>query len=126
MKSLCSIHHPQSTKIRPQTIVIVLAFTFSLLLGCSHTEKVRVPPRMELKPYNYIGVVEFSTNAEDNLGPFVTQKFIEQVQSAQPGTRILEIGSEDQILRAVGRKELDLETVKRTLKSFTLDVNNFM
>ena len=118
MRSLGSISHPQPIKIKPQTIVIILAITFSLLFGCSHRVKVRIPPKVALKPYNYIGVVEFSTNAEDNLGPYVTQKFIEQVQSAQPGTRIIELGSEEQILRAVRRNKLDLETIKRIGNKF--------
>jgi hypothetical protein len=121
MKKFHLQNHPQPIKIKPQTIVIVLAITFSLLFGCSHTEKVRVPPRVELKPYSYIGVVEFSTNAEDNLGPYVTQNFIQHVQSAQPGTRILELGSEEQILRAVERKKLDLETIKLIGNKFNVD-----
>jgi hypothetical protein len=121
MKKFHLKNHPQSTKIKPQRIVIVLAITFSILFGCSHTEKVLVPPRVELKPYNYIGVVEFSTNAEDNLGPYVTQNFIQHVQSAQPGTRILELGSEEQMLRAVERKELDLETIKLIGNKFNVD-----
>ncbi len=114
-------NHPQRIKITPQTLVIVLAITFSILFGCSHTEKILVPPRVELKPYNYIGVVEFSTNAEDNLGPYVTQNFIQHVQSAQPGTRILELGSEEQVLRAVERKKLDLETIKLIGNKFNVD-----
>jgi len=121
MRKFHSKNHPQHIKIKPQTIVIVLAVTFSLLIGCSHTEKVRVPPRVELKPYNYIGVVEFSTNAEDNLGPYVTQNFIQHVQSAQPGTLIIELGSQEQILRAVGRNKLDLETIKLIGHKFQID-----
>jgi hypothetical protein len=121
MKKIHLKNHPQPIKIKTQKFVVFLAITFSVLFGCSHTEKVRVPPRVELKPYNYIGVVEFSTNAEDNLGPYVTQNFIQHVQSAQPGTRILELGSEDQILRAVERKKLDLETIKLIGNKFNVD-----
>ena len=87
----------------PLTGFKLLGFTFatvatmSILFGCSHTEKVRVPPRVELKTYRTIGVIEFSTNAEDTLKPYVTQNFIQNIQSAQPGTRILELGDEGQL-----------------------------
>jgi hypothetical protein len=121
MKCIFSMNRLQLIRIKPQTIVIILAITFSLIFGCSHTEKVRIPPRVELKPYNYIGVVQFSTNAEDNLGPYVTQNFIEQVQSAQPGTLIIELGSEEQVLRTVGRNKLDLEATRLIGQKFHVD-----
>jgi hypothetical protein len=37
-----------------------------MLYGCSHAEKVLLPPKIELKAYRNIGVIEFSTNAESN------------------------------------------------------------
>jgi hypothetical protein len=92
-----------------------------LLIGCSHTEKVLLPPKMELKPYRNIGVVEFSTNAENNLRKYVTQNFIQNVQSAQPGTRILELGSEKAVLKSVHRHELDLKTIKSIGDEYNVD-----
>jgi hypothetical protein len=104
----------QHFKLNPKTIIVVFTITLAILLGCSHTEntlaillgcshteKVRLPPKVTLKPYNHIGVIEFSTNAEDNLKPYVTQNFIHNLQSAQPGTRIIELGSEAQLLRTM-------------------------
>jgi hypothetical protein len=92
-----------------------------LLIGCSHNEKVLLPPKMELKPYRNIGVVEFSTNAENNLRKYVTQNFIQNVQSAQPGTRILELGSEKAVLKSVHRHELDLKTIKSIGDEYNVD-----
>jgi hypothetical protein len=90
-------------------------------IGCSHTEKVLVPPRVELKAYRTIGVIEFSTNAEDTLKPYVTQNFIENIQSAQPGTRILELGDGDQLLRSLGHSKLDLETIQSIGRKYHVD-----
>jgi len=90
-------------------------------IGCSHTEKVLVPPRVELKAYRTIGVIEFSTNAEDTLKPYVTQNFIENIQSAQPGTRILELGDGDQLLRSLGYSKLDLETIQSIGRKYHVD-----
>ena len=108
-------------KISFKIIAVALTVTLALLLGCSHTEKVRIPPRVQLSAYNYIGVIEFSTNAEDNLKPYVTQNFIHHLQSAQPGTRIIELGSEKQLLQSMKRKKLDLQTVKLIGKKYNVD-----
>jgi hypothetical protein len=102
----------QHINLNPKNFIAVLIITLAVLIGCSHTEKVLIPPRVELNAYNYIGVIEFSTNAEDNLKPYVTQNFIHNLQSAQPGTRIIELGSEAQLLRTMKCKKLDLETIK--------------
>jgi hypothetical protein len=99
---------------------IILA-GFVMLHGCSHTEKVLVPPKIELKAYRNIGVIEFSTNAENDLRPYVTQKFIQNVQSAQPGTRVLELGSEKLVLKSIRRHELDLKTIKSIGDEYNVD-----
>jgi hypothetical protein len=111
----------QHFKLNPKTIIVVFTITLAILLGCSHTEKVRLPPKVTLKPYNHIGVIEFSTNAEDNLKPYVTQNFIHNLQSAQPGTRIIELGSEAQLLRTMKCSKLDLETIKLIGRKYNVD-----
>jgi hypothetical protein len=112
---------PQHINLNPKNIIAVLVITSAVLIGCSHTEKVLIPPRVELNAYNYIGVIEFSTNGEDNLKPYVTQNFIHNLQSAQPGTRIIELGSEAQLLRSMKSKKLDLETIKLIGKKYSVD-----
>ena len=94
---------------------------FVMLYGCSHTEKVLLLPKIELKAYRNIGVIEFSTNAENDLRQYVTQNFIQNVQSAQPGTRILELGREKQVLKSVHRRELDLKTIKSIGDEYNVD-----
>ena len=100
-------------------LIIITAFV--MLHGCSHTEKVLVPPRVELKDYRNIGVIEFSTNAENNLRQYVTQNFIQNVQSAQPGTRVLELGSKEKVLKSVKCHELDLKTIKSIGDEYNID-----
>ncbi len=103
------------------SLPLVLAAAMVMLLGCAHTEKVVVPPRVDLKAYPSIGVIEFSTNAEETLKPYVTQNFIQNIQSAQPGTRILELGSADQLLRSLGHSKLDPETIQSIGKKYKVD-----
>jgi hypothetical protein len=80
-----------------------------LVSGCSHTVLVTVPPRMELKGYGTLGVIEFSSNS--GLGSArATQQLQEQIQSAQPGTRFIELGSRETVLAAVGPKVSSMPT----------------
>jgi hypothetical protein len=97
---------------RHMGLTFLLATMLTMLCGCSHTEKVVVPPLVNLQDFNGIGIIEFSTNAEDTLEPYVTRRFIQSIQSAQPGTRILELGSEERVLRSINRPDLDLEAIK--------------
>ncbi len=121
MKTLVLSKSCQSSHAKIQAFMLVLAIALVILYGCSHTEKVLVPPKVELKAYHSIGVIEFSTNAEDTLKPYVTQNFIQNVQSAQPGTRILELGDEEQLLRAVGHSRLNPETIQSIGKKYNVD-----
>ncbi len=108
-------------RMRLVSLILVMVAAMFMPIGCSHTEKVLVPPRVELKAYRTIGVIEFSTNAEDTLKPYVTQNFIENIQSAQPGTRILELGDGDQLLRSLGYSKLDLETIQSIGRKYHVD-----
>ena len=121
MKTLVLSKPCQSSHAKIQAFTLVLAISLVILYGCSHTEKVLVPPKVELKAYHSIGVIEFSTNAEDTLKPYVTQNFIQNVQSAQPGTRILELGDEEELLRAVGHSRLNPETIQSIGKKYNVD-----
>lgn len=100
---------------------LLLATIMLVLLACAHSEKVLVPPKVDLKTYPSIGVVEFSTNAEDTLKPYVTQNFIENLQSAQPGTRILELGDADYLMRLLGHSQLNAETIQSIGQKYKVD-----
>ncbi len=43
---------------------IALLWSLALLWGCSHTELVPVPPRIDLRTYGTLGIVEFASNAD--------------------------------------------------------------
>jgi len=121
MKKIELKHSRQRIRISWQNFSVVIITILAILLGCSHTEKVLVPPKFELKVYNKIGVIEFSTNAENDVRQYVTQNFIQNVQSAQPGTRILELGSQEQVLGALRRNELDFKAIKRIGEKYRVD-----
>ena len=113
----CRIHGG----IRLWRLSLIVSALLVMFLACAPKQKVLVPPRVDLKTYPSIGVIEFSTNAEDTLKPYVTQSFIENIQLAQPGTRILELGDVDHILRSLGHSQLNPETIQSIGKKYSVD-----
>lgn len=94
---------------RPTALVLLLV----LFWGCSHTVRVAVPPRMDLKGYGTVGVVEFSSNGSAAINARLTREFQAQIHAAQPGTRLLELGSRETVMAAVGGRQLDADTARR-------------
>lgn len=85
---------------------------FILLTGCANTVTVEIPPRVDLKEWPVIGVIKFNAEQHNELAQDATQKFIMHLQNAQPGVRVLELGSKAELLQAMKRSELNPETIK--------------
>jgi hypothetical protein len=96
------------------------------LVGCSsntRTVRVAVPPRVDLQHYPAVGLVTFSSsNADANLERLSTQRFLQAVQSAQPGTRVVELGREADVLGSVHRSSWDAQTLRAVKESRGVDV----
>mgnify|MGYP000078393588 CR=1 FL=1 len=112
-------HHFKKLNNRP--ITVILSLSLLILFGCSHTEKVLVPPRVNLKAYQTIGVIDFSITAESDLREYVTQHYIQAVQSAQPGVRLLELGTKEHVLKTVSRTQLDPAAIKSIGSAYHVD-----
>jgi hypothetical protein len=108
-------------KLNYRSITVILSLSLSILFGCSHTEKVLVSPIIDLKAYRTIGVIDFSITADSDLREYVTQHYIHTVQSAQPGVRLLELGTKEHVLTTVSRKELDLTAIKSIGRVYKID-----
>lgn len=83
----------------------------TILLACGGT-RVLVPPRIELRQHEVLGIIEFSANREGKLGPLATQRFMEAARVDQGLVRIVELGTEDEVLREVNSRRLDQTTYK--------------
>jgi hypothetical protein len=91
----------------------------SAMAGCGGgTVTVTVPPRIDLAPFPTIAVVEFAAQPAGELGKDATQRFMAELTAAQPGVRLLELGSREQVLREVGRPELDFQAIKAIGQKF--------
>ena len=117
MKKVHRIALTKETNLRISLISLMLLMAFNYIVGCSSSpppkrEKIMVPPAVNLKEFGVIGVIEFASNAEGKIQQYVTQQFLQSVQSAQPGVRLLELGREAQILKSVGHTQLNFEAIR--------------
>jgi hypothetical protein len=81
-----------------------------LFWGCG--PKILLPPRVDLRPYGTLGMIELSSNAKGNLAQYTSQKILHSLQEAQPGTAVVELGTLQKALGSVGYSELDVEAIK--------------
>jgi hypothetical protein len=85
---------------------IGLALIVVIGAACA-AKRILQPARMDLHPVGRIGLILFSVeNAKGNLNQFATERFAENVLSAQPGVEILELGNMDTLMQRVGEREL--------------------
>jgi hypothetical protein len=68
---------------------------------------VMVPPEIDLKAHEVIGVITFDSEGKDALGPMATKKFTEMARRDQGLVRIVPLGSRSDVLRSLGAKTLD-------------------
>ena len=111
---------PVSSVARVLAVVALLS-----LSACRHdppVPAVQVPPRVVLTEWPVIGVVEFrGDRGRVEQARFATRHFVEMLHAAQPGARILELGSETRVLAELGRSEMDFETVRALGKRYKID-----
>ena len=100
-------------------ICLVLTAACVALSAC--TTIVLVPPRVNLRAYDRVGLIELSSSAEGELQQLTTQKLIQAIQSAQPGARILELGDEKRVLRSIEHEQLDLEAIQAIGEKYRID-----
>jgi hypothetical protein len=112
---------PAHRTLRPLLSLIIGCI---LAAGCSSTRciKVAVPPRVDLRGYPTVGLVTFSSNENAELERMSTQRFLQEVQAAQPGTRVIELGPEQEVLASLHRQSWDAQTLQALKQARGLDV----
>src|SRR5512138_242361 len=98
-----------------------VVLSLATLWGCSHTVTVQVPPRVDLQSYGTLGLLDFASNSSASVNAQATREFESHVHAAQPGTRIVELGSRDSLLAAVGSRQLDAQTLRRIGEKYGVD-----
>ncbi|MGD2139230.1 MAG: hypothetical protein PVH25_02445 [Burkholderiales bacterium] len=99
----------------------MLVLSLATLWGCSHTRLVTVPPRIDLKNVGTLGVVEFTSNASPDINAQATREFQEYIHAAQPGTRLIELGSPAKVKSAVGAGEFNADALRKIGEKYGVD-----
>jgi hypothetical protein len=84
------------------------------LSACTVTQRVppvMVPPQIDLKSREMIGIIQFGTTSKGQLGPLATRRFTEAARRDQGLVRVVDLGSRDEALRSVGRDRLDSDAL---------------
>lgn len=100
---------------------IAVAIAALLLLACSKTIVVSIPPLVDLKQYRVVGVIDFAVDRTVPPNQDITHRFIATLQSSQPGSRFLELGDEQAVLAEVKRSSLDLQAIKAIGNHYGVD-----
>ena len=92
---------------------IALLLFLAIASGCSSTVLVPVPPRVDLQSFGTLGVVEFTSNADPAINAKATREFQEHIHAAQPGTRLVHLGTREAVLAAVGARQFDPDALRK-------------
>ena len=96
------------------TVVVVIA-TF---ISCGR--KVMVPPRIDLKQHEVVGIIDFECDKEGKLAPFTTRKFTDAIRRDQEMVRIVDLGTEAEVLREIGHDRLNREAFQAIGEEYDL------
>jgi len=86
-----------------KSIPLAVCIAALLLAGCA---RIYVPPAIDLKPHEVIGLIEFKSDTKGDLTEYVTQKFMESITEDQDELRIVELGDEATVLAATNQTAL--------------------
>lgn len=107
---------------RRSASMVTLGAVLGLMTACSSSRLVQIPPRMDLRGYGTVGMIEFTSNAKENLHEEASREFLTALQDAQPGVPVLELGSEPQVLSSLPAEALDPGTIRAIGERYQVDV----
>lgn len=97
----------------PRRAAPALLLSLAMLAGCSRTVLVPVPPRVDLAAHGTLGVVAFASNGGPAVEARATRDFQAHIHGAQPGTRLVELGSREAVLADAGARQFDAPALQR-------------
>ena len=82
--------------MRRKSWLIAAALLTLAIQSC--TERVLVPPPIDLKQHEVVGIIEFDCSGQGELGPFLTHRFVDAVRRDQGLVRIALLGTPADVL----------------------------
>jgi hypothetical protein len=113
----------------------IAVLSLVVLSGCASNPPARrvwVGPRVDLKAYEIIGMVEFSSSSKGKLAGLATRRFAEAARRDQGMVRMIDIGSQKVALASVGQDRWSPESCRaigqkhgvKTMFQGTLTISN--
>jgi hypothetical protein len=93
----------------------IAVLSLILATGCASAPPVRrvwVGPRVDLKPYEIIGMVEFTSASKGKLAAMTTRRFAEAARRDQEMVRMIEVGTKQAALASVGMDHWDPQSCR--------------
>ncbi len=87
--------------------------------GCC--KRVLVPPLVDLKQNEVVGIIEFRLEEQGKLSGYATSRFLRAITKDQPGVQIVELGKETDVLAAVGHSSLTPDAIKAIGEKYGLN-----
>ena len=88
-------------------IVFVFASIVLIVSVVACGRKVMVPPRIDLTEHEIIGIIQFESDSKGELAPLTTRKFTEAIRRDQEMIRIIDLGTEAEVLKEIGHDRLN-------------------
>lgn len=101
-----------------RVVIVSIAIISLFFVGCA--PKVMVPPKLDLKAYEVVGVVEFESNSQGNLSHYVTQRFIEAISEDQPEVKLIELGTVAEVLEGLGMTSMGPDALAEIGKRYDI------
>jgi len=80
-------------------------------------------PVVDLTEYGRVGFMDVSSSAEGGIAKVASQELVEKImQIDKEKITVVELGSEEELLRAVGRERMDPETIQMIGKKYNIGV----
>ena len=80
-------------------------------------------PVVDLTEYGRVGFIDVSSSAEGGIAKVASQELVEKImQIDKEKITVVELGSEEELLRAVGRERMDPETIQMIGKKYNVGV----
>jgi len=92
--------------------ITMIITSFLVISSCHHQPRIVVPPEIDLKDFEPLGIVVFQCNKEGKLNKVVTQKFIEAITEDQKMIQIIELGTQKEVLKKAGVAKIGPEAMK--------------
>ncbi|KPL14944.1 hypothetical protein AMJ74_02470 [candidate division WOR_3 bacterium SM1_77] len=91
--------------------LILFSMIMSLYCGPKYV-KVMIPPKIDLKQHEVIGIIDFDCTNKGKLGPLTTERFMEAIRVDQGMVRIIKLGSKKQVLKAIRSNKFNAAAFK--------------